>query len=76
MKSISDCLIIIDDAIVENNGKYFGISDLEYFHKYSFLEKGQSDFIEDRVALSNVLSQMNCIIENHYQFVEEDIKSK
>ena len=40
------------------------------------LEKGQSDFIEDRVALSNVLSQINSIIENYYQFPEEDIKSE
>ena len=74
LKSVSDCLIIIDDAIVENIGKYIGISNLENIHKY-LLEIGQSDFIEDRVALSNRLSQINSIIENHYQFVEEDIKS-
>ena len=40
------------------------------------LKNGQSDFIEDRIALSNVLSQVNSIIENHYRFAEEDIKSE
>ena len=73
VKSVSDCLNIIDDAIVENIGKCIGISNLENIHKY-LLEKGQSDFIEDRVALSNVLSQINSIKENYYEFDEEDIK--
>ena len=75
MQTICGCLNIIDDAIVEHNGKYTGISNLESIHK-CLLEKRQSDFIEDRVALSNVLGQIHSIIENHYQFVEEDIKSE
>ena len=75
VKSMDNSLNVIDDAIVENKGKYIGISDLENIHKY-LLEIGQSDFIEDRVALSNVLSQKNSILENHYQFVDEDIKSE
>ena len=75
VKAVSDCLNIIDDAIVQNIGKNITISDLENIHKY-LLEKGQSDFIEDRVALSNVLSQINSILENYYQFPEEDIKSE
>ena len=49
MKSVSDCLNIIDDAIVEKIGKYFGISNLENIRKY-LLDIGQCDFIEDRVA--------------------------
>ena len=40
------------------------------------LEIGQSDFIENRVTLSNVFSQVNSIIENNYQFAEDDIKSE
>ena len=52
-----------------------GSSDLEDIHKY-LLEKGQSDFIEHRVALSKVLSQLNFMIENYYQFPEEDIKNE
>ena len=74
MKSVSNCLNIIDDAIVENNGKYIGILGLEKTQKY-LLENDQSDLIEDRVALSNVFSQINSIIENYYNFFEEDIKS-
>ena len=30
MKSVSGCSNNIDDAIVENNGKYIGISNLEH----------------------------------------------
>ena len=66
---------IIDDAIVENIGNYIGIWGLENVHKY-LLEKGQIDFIENRVALSNVLSQINSIIENFSKFAEVDIKSE
>ena len=33
MKSVSDCLNIIDDAVVENIGKFIGISNLENIHK-------------------------------------------
>ena len=40
------------------------------------MEKGQSNFTKDRVDQSNVLSQINSILENHCQFVEEDIKSE
>ena len=40
------------------------------------LEKGESDFIEGRLALSNVLRQMNSIIENRYQYADVDIKSE
>ena len=75
MKSISDCLNIIDDAIVENIGKHVGISSLENLHKY-LLENGQSDFIENRIALSNVSNQIIITIENYHQFAEEDTKSE
>ena len=75
VKSVGDCLNNIDDAIAENIGKIIGNSNLEKIHKY-LIEKGQSDFFEDRVALSNVFSQINSFIENHYQIAEEDIKSE
>ena len=72
VKSVNVCLNIIDFVIVEY---IFGSSDLEDIHKY-LLEKGQSDFIEDRVALSKVLSQTISLIENYYQFPEEDIRNE
>ena len=71
VKPVSDCLNIIDEAVVENKG----ISNLENVHNY-LLEIGQSDFIEDTVALSNVFSKINSILENHYQFVEEVTKNE
>ena len=70
VKSIRDCLNIIDNAIIENNG---GISSSGTFHKY-LLEEGQNEFIEDWVVLSNVLSQINSIKENNYRFPDEDKK--
>ena len=73
IKSVGDCLNIIDFDIVETIVKPIGISNLENIHKY-LLGNGQSDFIKDRVALSNVLCQINSIRENHYQFAEDDIK--
>ena len=72
VKSVSDSLNLIDFAVVEN---IIGSSDLEDIHKY-LLEKGQSDFIEHRVALSKVLSQLNSMIENYYQFLEEDMNNE
>ena len=72
VKSASDCFNILDFAIVKNK---IGSSDLENIHKY-LLQKGESNFIEDRLALSNVLRQMNSIIENRYQNADVDIKSE
>ena len=70
VKSVSDCLNIIDFAIVENN---IGSPDLENLHE-NLLEKRESDFIEHRLALSNVLRQITSMIENRFQFA--DIKSE
>ena len=75
MKSVSDCLNKIDEALAKNIGKYIGISDLENFFKF-LLKRIPSDFIENRVALSNVLSQIRSIVENYYQVVEEDIRGE
>ena len=73
MKSIKDCLNVIDGVIIENIWKSISIPGLEKIRK-CFLENGQSDFIEDNIALSNVLSQINCITENHDQLAEKDKK--
>ena len=70
VRSVSDCLNLIDDSLVEN---IIGISILENIHK-NLLELEQSDFIEAWVALSNVLRQINSLIENYYKFGEEDFK--
>ena len=75
MKSVRDCLNFIDIASVEKDRRCIGILNLENVHKYLF-EKRRTDFIEDRIALSNVLGQINSIIENYYQFPEKDIKNE
>ena len=72
VKSVTDCLNIIHFAIVEN---IIDSSHLEDIHK-NFLEKEENEFIEDTVALSKVLSQINSMIENYYQFPEEHIKNE
>ena len=72
MKSVTDCLNIIDFAIVEN---IFLSSPLEDIHK-NFSEKEGSEFSADRVASSEVLSQKSSVIENLYQFPEEDMKNE
>ena len=40
------------------------------------LEIGQTDFFEDRVVLSNVLSQIKSVTEIHYQYAEGNIESE
>ena len=72
VKSVSDCLNIFGFAMVEN---IIGNSDLENIHSY-LLDKRQSDFIDNRVALSKVLSQINSMIENYYQFPAKDIRNE
>ena len=66
VNSNGDCLNFIDDAFVEIIWKDNGNSNLGTIHEY-LLEMGQSDFLADRVALSNMLRRINTIIENHNQ---------
>ena len=70
MKPIRDCLNNIDSAIVENLG---GVSSLENIQK-SLLERDQSEFIEDSVAPSTVLSHISFMRENYYQHPDHDEK--
>ena len=51
VKSVTECLDIVDFAIVTNMGSELG---LEKIHKY-LLQKGQSEFFEDKLVLTNVL---------------------
>ena len=66
VKSVGDCSNIIDDAIVEDVNT---ISNLENIHKY-LLEREHSYYIEERVALSNVLRRTNSIKDNYNDFAE------
>ena len=60
-----------DDTLVEGVN---AIGILKSVHKY-LVERKVCEFIEDRVALSKVLSQINSMMENYYRFPEEDIKN-
>ena len=75
VKTVGDCLKIIDHATVEIISKYICVSKLENIREY-LLEKGQSDFTEGRIALLNVLNQINSIIENQYQIDSEDLTNE
>ena len=66
MKPVNDCLNIIDDAIIEDVNTF---SNLESIHKY-LLEIEHSYYIEERVALSNVLGRIKSIIDNYNDFAE------
>ena len=66
VKSVSDCLKIIVDAIVEDVNTF---SNIESIHKY-LLEREHSYYIEERVDLSNIFRQINSIIYNYNDFAE------
>ena len=77
VQSISDCLNRVGKMIFEKSLKYLVKGDLEDIRKY--IERKQanlvarSDFIENRQAVSSVLSQINHIIEKFYSDdTEED----
>ena len=72
VETIADCLNIIDYFLVEGINT---IRILESIHKF-LIEKGQRDFIADRIVLSKVLSQITSMIENKYQFPEADLKNE
>ena len=65
-KTISDCLSSIDFAIVENVS-LLSIKKLEYIHN-RFLEFRGTEYIEKRIALLNILKQINCIIDNYSSY--------
>ena len=44
VKSIKDVLNVIDYAVVDNNAKFFGASNLEDIRIY-LLDKGQEDIV-------------------------------
>ena len=70
IKTISDCLSVIDFAIVENV-RLLGIEKLEEIHNY-LLEFGKNNYIEDRIALLKVLKHINCIIDNFSSYEDNE----
>ena len=70
MRTIPDCLNIIDFAMVEN-GRCVIIGKLEDIHN-RLVEIGMTRYIENRLALSKVLNHKTCIIDNYYTYENEE----
>ena len=70
IKSTSECLNRIDNMIFDRSLKYMVIDDLELFRNH--IEWQQADalakkeYIEERIVLLSVLSQINHIIERFF----------
>ena len=70
VKSNSDCLNRVDDMIFEKNLKCLVKSDLEDIRNHiewqqaAFVARGE--YIEERLAVLSVLSQINCIVKRFY----------
>ena len=69
-KTISDCLSAIDFAIVENV-RLLSIKYLEDIHN-RLLECRESEYIENRNALINVLKQINCMIDCYKSYEDDE----
>ena len=75
MKSVSECLNFIDDMILRSVEKSVGIGILEDIRDY-MIGKYNEKYIEEMVAMSTILSQINNIIENLYLDNESDNKKQ
>ena len=71
VNSVSDCLNIIDIAIVEDND----IKRLEDVRQY-LLERGMTDCNDERDALWCVFKQITLIIDNFYKPSGKDQKMR
>ena len=69
-KTVSDCLISIDFAIVENV-KLLSIKKVEDIHNY-LLNFRQTGYLEKNIGLFIVLKQINCIIDNYSSCEDDD----
>ena len=81
VKSISECLKTVDKMILEKSLECLVKSDLEDIRKH--IEWKQADvvarteYIEERLAVLSVLSQINHIIERFYSDdTEEDFEEQ
>ena len=73
VKSISDCLNIIDNLILCGTEKLIGMGNLEDVRDY-MIGTYDGKYIEEMVSMLAVLSQINLIIDSFYLDKESDIK--
>ena len=65
MKSVSECLSFIDDMVICSVEKSVGIGNLEDIRDY-MIEMYYEKYIEEMVAISAILSQVNLITQKFY----------
>ena len=75
MKSVADCLSFIDTVILSDIGKYACIGNLQDVRDYVSSDY-KNKYIEHMVAMNNIISQINIIIDKFYYDKEDNIKSK
>ena len=73
MESISDCLNFFYSMILCNMEKHVGIGNLENLHDY-MIEKCNDKYIEEKVFMLSIFSQINRITDRFYLDNESDIK--
>ena len=70
VKSISDCLNLIDNMIFQKNFKIMVKNDLERIRNHTEWQQAdcvsRGEFVEERVDCLSVLRQINRIIERSY----------
>ena len=69
-KTISDCLSSINFTIVENV-KLLSIKSVEDIHNH-LLKFRRTGYIENNIALLNILKQINCIIDNFSSYEDHE----
>ena len=68
-KTLSYCLSSVDFAIVENV-KLLSTKSLEDIHNH-LLKLRRTVYIENNIALLNILTQINCIIDNFLSYDDD-----
>ena len=72
MKSVCECLNVIDSMILRSIETYIGIGNLEDLRKYMIVMYNDK-YIKEMVAKLAILSPINLIIERIYLDNESDI---
>ena len=75
MKSVKDCLNFIDSMILCSIEKLVGVGDLEDLRDY-VIGMYNDKYIEEVIAVTSILSQINLIIERFYLYNESDTKKQ
>ena len=74
--SFKNVLNSLDYIIVDANSQFLGIENLEMIRKY-LLDKQDVEYADcEMFELPYILEQINCIIENNFNFNNDEIKAE